>query len=160
MCLRRESNKNRVVLKIKKYINKTSEFIKMDLKKLKYIQNIDNSLIDYKELKRKQLIEKIALLLKFQFNRIFKQNDYNIKSLISDLKEIVSYKEINTISFDQLFVKTKNIILKKVQSTKRVSKSLDVSNIIGSLPISDPNKFQSSQNDFSSIDQSSEGPSI
>jgi len=132
----------------------------MDLKKLKYIQNIDYSLIDSKELKRKQLIEKIALLLKFQFNRTFKQNDYTIKSLISDLKEIVSYKEINTISFDQLFVKTKDIILKKVQSIKRVSKSLDMSNIIGSLPTSDPNKFQSSQNDFSSIDQSSKGPSI
>ena len=87
----------------------------MDLKKLKYIQNIDYSLIDSKELKRKQLIEKIALLLKFQFNRTFKQNDYTIKSLICDLKEIVSYKEINTISFDQLFVKTKDIILKKVQ---------------------------------------------
>ena len=134
--------------------------LKMDLKKLKYIQNIDYSLIDSKELKRKQLIEKIALLLKFQFNRTFKQNDYTIKSLISDLKEIVSYKEINTISFDQLFVKTKDIILKKVQSIKRVSKSLDMSNIIGSLPTSDPNKFQSSQNDFSSIDQSSKGPSI
>ena len=134
--------------------------LKMDLKKLKYIQNIDYSLIDSKELKRKQLIEKIALLLMFQFNRTFKQNDYTIKSLISDLKEIVSYKEINTISFDQLFVKTKDIILKKVQSIKRVSKSLDMSNIIGSLPTSDPNKFQSSQNDFSSIDQSSKGPSI
>ena len=40
---------------------------------------------------KKKLIEKIALNLKFQYNKNFQDLNYNIKSLISDLKDYVKY---------------------------------------------------------------------
>ena len=40
---------------------------------------------------KKKLIEKIALNLKFQYNKNFQDLNYNIKSLISDLKDYVTY---------------------------------------------------------------------
>ena len=62
----------------------------MNLKKLLILPS-KNYLMINSELQRKKLIEKIALNLKFQYNKNFQDLNYNIKSLISDLKDYVTY---------------------------------------------------------------------
>ena len=62
------------------------------------------------ELQRKKLIEKIAMNLKFQYNKNFQEINYNIKSLISDLKDNVTYNDMINQTFDYIFFKIEKLI--------------------------------------------------
>jgi len=80
------------------------------------------------EMKRKKLIEKIAISLKLQHNLLFVHHNYSIKDLILDLKEIVSIEDLNNTNYDSLFSRVEQIILEKFSKTNKfLSRSSDFS---------------------------------
>ena len=81
----------------------------MNLKKLLILPS-KNYLMINSELQRKKLIEKIAMNLKFQYNKNFQEINYNIKSLISDLKDNVTYNDMINQTFDYIFFKIEKLI--------------------------------------------------
>jgi hypothetical protein len=81
------------------------------------------------DMRRKKLIEKIAISLKLQHNGFLTQMNYTIKELISDLKEIVSLEDLDYTNYDSLLNRVEHIILEKLSKT---------------------NKYKSRSNDFSS----------
>lgn len=78
------------------------------------------------EMKRKKLIEKIAISLKLQHNLLFIQSHYSIKDLIIDLKDVVSIEDLNNTNYDSLFSRVEQIIMEKLSKTNKfLSKSSD-----------------------------------
>lgn len=78
------------------------------------------------EMKRKKLIEKIAISLKLQHNLLFIQSHYSIKDLIVDLKDVVSIEDLNNTNYDSLFSRVEQIIMEKLSKTNKfLSKSSD-----------------------------------
>jgi hypothetical protein len=79
-------------------------------------------------MKRKKLIEKMAISLKLQHNMFFTQRNYSVKELISDLKEIVSIEDVDYANYDSLFSRVEHIILQKLSKiNKFLSRSNDFS---------------------------------
>lgn len=80
------------------------------------------------EMKRKKLIEKMAISLKLQHNMFFTHRNYSVKELISDLKEIVSIEDVDYANYDSLFSRVEHIILQKLSKTNKfLSRSNDFS---------------------------------
>jgi hypothetical protein len=79
-------------------------------------------------MKRKKLIEKMAISLKLQHNMFFTHRNYSVKELISDLKEIVSIEDVDYANYDSLFSRVEHIILQKLSKTNKfLSRSNDFS---------------------------------
>ena len=132
----------------------------MNVKKSSISQSKDSSLNECQELKRKKIIEKIALTLIFQYNKIFKEKNYDTKSLVSDLKENVTYNDIKNNSYDFLYTKIEVIIIKKLQAIKGVLKGMNYSHSISFLPVFGTNNNRSTQNYFASNKSICQGLSI
>ena len=115
---------------------------------LKNSQSNECFYIDSYDLERKKILEKLALTLKFKYNRIFKENKYDIKSLVSDLKENVTYNDVKNLSYEFIFTKIEHVILKKLNALEGFSKSLEYSHNLSSLIPLDKSILKSTQIGF------------
>ena len=108
-------------------IHLINDLIKMNLTRLNLITNKSSK--DFSiEMKKKKLIEKMAISLKLQHNIYFTKRNYSIKELISDLKEIVSIEDVDYTNYDTLFTRVEHIILQKLSNTNKfLSRSNDFS---------------------------------
>jgi hypothetical protein len=108
-------------------IHLINDLIKMNLTRLNLITNKSSK--DFSiEMKKKKLIEKMAISLKLQHNIYFTKRNYSIKELISDLKEIVSIEDVDYTNYDSLFTRVEHIILQKLSNTNKfLSRSNDFS---------------------------------
>lgn len=86
------------------------------------------------EMKKKKLIERIAISLKLQHNVLFIQSNYSIKDLIIDLKDLVSIEDLSYTNYDSLFSRVEHIILEKLSKTNKLkSRSSDFSTTMNIL---------------------------
>lgn len=65
------------------------------------------------EEERKKLIEKLAITLKMKYGKLFKENNYDIRQLITDLNEIV---KLNDYPYESYLIQIEKLILSKVSN--------------------------------------------
>lgn len=114
--------------------------LKMNANEVNTNTNNENTKYLSQEIKRKKLIEKIAITLKLQHNKLFTENKYFVKNLISDLKEIIRLDDIYFTSFETFYSKVEQMILRKfTKNEKQFSKSSDFSHTLSLIPKSNRN---------------------
>ena len=102
------------------------------------------------EIKRKKLIEKIAISLKLQHNKLFIEKNYQIKNLISDLKEIIKLDDLKLCSYETFYNKVEQIILKIISKyDKQLSKSTDFAHTMSLIPNPKKSNINSKMNTIS-----------
>ena len=101
-----------------------------------------------KEEQRKKLIEKIAIIIKMKYSKMFKEINYDIRDFISDLNVIV---KVTDVPFEAYLIQIEKAVLAKISKKKMMdnpsqsSKKLIDMNKINSLiedPLSDRQKNQ------------------
>ena len=121
----------------------------MYLKGIKSTHNEENK-DSIQEIKRKKLIEKIAISLKLQHNKLFIEKNYQIKNLISDLKEIIKLDDLKICSYDTFYNKIEQIILKIISNKdKQLSKSTDFAKTMSLIPKPKKSTIDSNMNTIS-----------
>jgi hypothetical protein len=65
------------------------------------------------EEERKKLIERLAITLKMKYGKLFKENNYEIRNLITDLNEIV---KLNDSPYETYLIQIEKLILVKVNN--------------------------------------------
>ena len=122
----------------------------MNFRKLLSVTNSLNITENFDEDKRKkQLIEKMAITLRLQYNNIFKERNYQIKNLINDLRENINSHDMNHLPYDYHLIKIEQIILENLTKRhKNISKSNDNWN---KSNVNNKNNINNSQNDFTNL---------
>jgi hypothetical protein len=96
----------------------------MNLKKVKLFADDSKIEVNPEEIKRKKLIERIAITLRLQHNDLFNKNNYTVKQLISDIKNNLASENSLTSSYNSVITRLENTILKNFKERKNhMSKS-------------------------------------
>lgn len=78
------------------------------------------------DIRKKQLIEKMAITLRLKYSNIFRERNYQIKNLINDLKENITSHDMGHLPYDYHFMKIEQIILELLtKRNKQMSNSSD-----------------------------------
>jgi len=118
-------------LKQTRKTNSVTNLVKVNPNPLPANNNKTKSSASTYQKKKTQVIEKIALLMKNKFNKLFLDKGYNHSNLISDLNSIVTDKDLENFHYNTLIIRIEKTILEIVSKleSKEVKGFLDVNKI-------------------------------